>query len=102
MPPITVPIPAPTSGKIAPPRATSAPSSSTKRPGGTRVGDATAAASPRASAARIGDSGVVEGRHLLEDRDRGPEQRQRERRAGSLPEPQLEVEERLEPELLQH
>src|SRR5438105_7300487 len=94
-------MPAPTSGKSAPPRATSAASRSTKRPTGTRVKNATAAASPRTSAAGIGDSGVVEGRHLLEDRERRPQERQRKRRTGPLPQPKLEIEQRLEPERIE-
>src|SRR5204863_5110533 len=102
--PIAAPTPAPTSGKSAPPRATSRTSSATNRPTGTRVRNATAPARPRASVltTRIGDACVVEGRHLAQDRDRGLQDRQCERRTRTFAQPQAQVEQRLEPERVEH
>src|SRR5689334_10638992 len=97
--PTAAPTPSPTTGKNAPPRATSRPSSTIHRPTGTRVRNATAPAN--ALTACIGHAGVREGRHLVEERDRGVQQRQRERCARALAEAQAEIEERLEAERLE-
>src|SRR5690348_3106001 len=50
----------------------------------------------------LGNAGLAEGRHLVEQPDRGADQRQRERGAGAFAEAQVEVEERVEPEALQY
>src|SRR4051812_48491419 len=97
--PTAAPIPAPTTGKNAPPRATSRPSRTIQRPTGTRVRNATAPAN--ALTACIGDAGVVEGRHIVEDRDRRPQQGKRERGARALAEAQAELEQRFEAERVQ-
>src|SRR5262249_39370667 len=99
-PAVTAPTPAPTSGKTGAPRATSAPSSTTSRPTGSLVRNATAPAT--ALRARIGDAGRLEARHLVQDRERALNDRDRKRRAASLTEPEAEIEQRLEPELLEH
>src|SRR5438132_11512767 len=102
-PPTAAPIPAPTSGKRAPARATSSPPSSTRRPTGIRVRKASAATSARSSlAAGIRDSGLAEGRHLLEDGQAGLHDRKHERRAAPLAEPELELDERAQAEGVQH
>src|SRR3954468_7183876 len=97
--PTAAPMPAPTTGKNAPPRATSRPSRTIQRPTGTRVRKATAPA--KALTACIGDVGVLEGRHVVEDRDRRRQQRQRERRARAFAEAQAEIEEGLEAERIE-
>src|SRR3954471_17285608 len=97
--PTAAPIPAPTTGKNAPPRATSLPSRTIQRPTGTRVRNATAPAN--ALTACIGDARVLEGRHVVEDGDRRPQKRQRQRRARAFAEAQAEIEEGLEAERLE-
>src|SRR5205823_12648347 len=49
----------------------------------------------------IGDARVLEGRHVVQQSHRLADDGQRERATGSLAEPQLEVEKRLQAELLQ-
>ena len=62
------------------------------------IGNSTAAALTPG----IGHTGLAEGGHLVEDRNRRVEERQSERGAGALAEPQAEIEQRLEPERVQH
>src|SRR5438093_5978555 len=102
-PPTAAPIPAPTSGNSAPPRATSSPPSSTNRPTGIRVRKASAAASARSSLVTgIGDSGLAEGRHLVQDREARLHQGQDERSPAPLAQAEVEVDERQQPERVQH
>ena len=82
----------------------------TRLPIGRRVSSVTAAASARSSPggrrrhqrAAVVDARGGERRHLVEDRERGAQQRQRERRAAALAEPQLEIEQRMQTELREH
>ena len=95
------PIPAPTIGNSAPPRATSAASSAIHRPTGTRVRKATAAAArPQrpASVTPAPSNVAISSRIAIDARRSG----KRQRGAAALPEPQLEVEQRLEAEGLEH
>src|SRR5438067_747982 len=98
--PVAAPIAAPTTGKSAAPRATSRPSRTTSRPTGMRVRNATAPS--EALATGIGYSRILEARHVVEERERTPHDRQCESGTASLAEPQAEVEERLEPERFEH
>ena len=54
------------------------------------------------SRGRVADAGRLEGRHLGEDRERGVDERHRQRGAGPLAEAQVEIEQRLRAERLQH
>src|SRR5262245_48243574 len=95
VPPTAAPTPAPTTGKSAAP----VRGSNEAPPTGIRVRNATAASSGLAT--RIGDAGLVEARHVVEERDRAAHDRQRERGAAALTEAEAQVEERLEPEPLE-
>src|SRR5215468_3034594 len=94
VPPTAAPTPAPTTGKSAAP----ARGSYDAPPTGIRVRNATAASSGLTT--RIGDAGLVEARHVVEERDRTAHDRQRERGAAALAQAEAQVEERLEAEPL--
>ena len=73
-------------GRATAPRATSSPSRATRRPTGTRVRkERRPPARSAVSGACIGDARGLEGGHVREDRERGGQERQRER--APLPSP---------------
>src|SRR5438132_2736903 len=101
-PPDKAPTPAPTSGKARAPRATSLPSTATDRPSGTRVRKVTAAAAARTLAACISHARGLERRHIAQNCEGRTEQRQRKRGPTPFSQPQSEIQERVEPERIEH
>ena len=81
-------------------RASSPSPTLVRRPTGTAVRNVTAATAG-AHASRTTDPRRFEGRHLGQDRHRGPDERERERRSRPLAEPQPQIEQRDEAQSLE-
>src|SRR5581483_6442367 len=94
--PATSPTPAPTTGNRTSPRATSSALTWIRRPSGTRVRNVTAARAARPLAVTTADPSGLKCRHLVEDRERRLDERQRQRSAAPLAEAEPEVQQRLE------